>query len=265
MVRHLSSCLLVLGLAAAGCARSHGNGEPEPEPDPMPPGDASMPEPEPEPDPMPPADASVPEPEPEPVPECPPPGFANVGFAGAITTEPATAVVTGVRETDELAEVQLETTGGTALTFRAPEAHVESLSAGMDVETSMSWDSGAAASHLRFTGGQVVAIDASDLPPPSGVTIGDLTLGLGAELCSFADPECGTQREYALEASFSESDDARQIAPGESTTVATPVPEGSSYLVTHGEAVDYGCERCACVVGAHFMAVVTEHRSTLEP
>ncbi|MFW5921237.1 MAG: hypothetical protein ACOCUS_05300 [Polyangiales bacterium] len=36
------------------------------------------------------------------------------------------------------------------------------------------------------------------------------------------------------------------------------MPEDPAYLVTHGEAVDYGCDRCACLVGAHFSVVVTE-------
>jgi hypothetical protein len=163
------------------------------------------------------------------------------------------AEVLEIRYLDSLAEALLETSDGETVTFRAPAEHLDALQQGSTVRAGIDRDSNVRATRLRFDGGQIVAFEDSHLPTDIDIHVGSITLQLGRRICREPDPMCGSTERFALRLS-----PTQELSPGESTTVAGGEPDGSDYLVSHGAAVEYPCELCECVVGAHFSAIVTQ-------
>ncbi|HJL19813.1 MAG TPA: hypothetical protein RMH99_29385 [Sandaracinaceae bacterium LLY-WYZ-13_1] len=204
-----------------------------------------------------------PGPEPEPEPACPSGGFRDMGLTGgAVTSEPVEGTVLGIDGTPEpgpgAVALGLQLSTGESVTVRLPEAHAEPLlEPGLPVSIAIDWESGLRATRIRWDGGQVLALESSSLPSEM-LAVGDLSLELGATLCTRENPGCGTERRYALQVARASTGESHELGWGETADLPVPPVDGAGYLVSFGQAVDYGCETCACFVGYHFSAVVSE-------
>jgi hypothetical protein len=292
-MRRAAFLILAGSALAAGCAESHGRGGPDPEPMPEPlPVDAGPGPCRPEPcyawDPMlaccHPDDVVLPDgcgaacpvgyqpastcgatceaaPPPEPEPECAADGFRDMGFTpgAAVSSDPVGAMIVAVSAEDGPGgpvAIELALPEGSTATFRAPPGHAEELTPGVVVQASIDWSGGARASRLSWDFGQVVAFESSSLPGDA-LRVGEVSLALGSTLCTSENPDCGTERRYALEVARGDGTPA-ELGWGEVIDLPHTPVDGAAYRVSFGQAIDYGCETCACLVGYHFSAVVTE-------